>query len=157
MINIVMIDIEHKYMSYNLLVALKVLLFATATCEFLFTVLLHGSYKALVFSGLSSATTLVFVTIPWAICLICLALSFIGYLYTKDTKFIFKYAHYQYMFLALLYIFFTTISFVNPVIIWPVVLNYATDAVWAITILYYRYKIDKLVKADMMKLVDLEV
>lgn len=141
-----------RKLAFDLLITLQALFLVTTIWDFLFTVLVPGSYRALVFSGLGSVATVSLVIVPWALCITFLVITFVIFLVCRDHRPIQSHIHYYYGFLGLMYLGFTLLALSNPLITWPIVINYIVNVVWAASIVYYRIVIRKLHdNADVMK------
>ena len=141
-----------KKTAYDMLISMQLLLLATTFWDFWITLFIHSSLRAMVFSGLGTVSTVAFITVPWAICIILLSLTFIAFLIRPEHCTIQVSTHYMYGFLCVMYSAFTILAITNPLVMWPIALSYAVNAIWAGVVLYFRILVKSIYEpADVMK------
>lgn len=112
------------------------LFLATTTWDFFLTVVVN-SHRSLVFSGLASGTAM-FIIIPWILGIFVLALVILSFLSRKDIPKLTRRVNYEYGLFILIYGALAILAITNPVIMWPVVMNYIVNIIWAGALIYFR-------------------
>ena len=133
-------------MCLNLLFAFQALFLASTTWDFFLTIIVANSHRALIFSQLGIFTSGIIVTL-WLILIFVLAALLLVFLYKKDKNQpgLATVVHHGYFILSLIYLIFFFLGIVNPVVAWPIVLNYMVNFVWSIALIFFRIRIkDKL-------------
>jgi len=130
-----------KNIALNMLVAFQGLFIASTTWDFFLTVVVKESHRALVFSTLAPAAA-TFIIVPWILGILFLAAMLAIYSFNKDSI-IASRIHYEYSGMTVLYMFLFVLGCLSASISWPLLLNYAVNCVWAISLVYFRIVIQK--------------
>lgn len=135
-------DTYWKSLCLNLLFAFQALFLASTTWDFFLTVIVANSHRALIFSQLGIFTTGIIV-IPWLVLIFVLSAMLLVFLYKKDKNQpeLATGVHYGYFILSLLYLIFFFLGIFNPVVAWPIVLNYIVNFVWSIVLIFFRIRV----------------
>lgn len=130
-----------KSLSLNLLFAFQVLFLATATWDFFLTAVISNSHRALVFSQLGAISTGLIV-VPWLASLFVLSIMLIVFLINKEKNqpILTTRVHYEYGVFSIIYLVLAISATTNPLVGWPVVLNYIVNFFWSIILIYFRIK-----------------
>lgn len=144
MINISMRNIElyWRNLSLNMIQAFQGIFLATTAWDFFLTVIID-SHRSLVlanFAGLASAL----IIIPWIAGIFVLLIVFLSFLMRRDsldTKIMKHRVSLEYSIFVVIYSVLAVLAIINPVISWPVVLNYLVNVVWAALLIYFRTKV----------------
>ena|ERR1700756_3526715 len=131
-----------KELATSQLTALRILFLMTVTWDFFLTIVSRASQRAMVLTGVGAQYTPIIV-IPWAICILILAVLIFAHLKKDDQSIITKYGYFVYFAFVGLYLILSCIAFINPLIAWPLMINYAVNIGWALVIVYFRYKLSR--------------
>lgn len=132
----------------NALFTLQALFLGTAIWDFFLTVIVDTSQRSEIFSVLEPGLSGL-ILIPWLGSIIVLAL-FLFRVLTKDVskKPLLKSLHIGYFIMFLVYLALMILSLLDPIIIWPLVMNYFINGAWAIAIIYFRVQILKAIEEN---------
>jgi hypothetical protein len=131
----------------NALFTLQALFLGTAIWDFFLTVIIETSKRSEVFAVLAPGLSGI-ILIPWLGSIIILTLFLFRVLMRKHyDKPLLKPLHIGYFILFLVYLILMILALINPVITWPLVMNYFINGSWAVAILYFRIKILSAVEA----------
>ena len=136
-----------KELATSQLNALRILFLMTVSWDFFLTMTAKASQRALVLTGVGAQYT-PFIVIPWALCILLLAILVYFQLRRIDQSIVTQYGYYIFFAFIGLYLILMLVALINPLILWPLLVNYAVNIVWALTIIYFRYKV-KQTAADM--------
>lgn len=132
-----------KQLAESLLNGLRILFLMTVSWDFFLTLVSKASQRALVLTGVGSGYTPI-IFVPWAFCLFVLALFVLQHLTRKNQSSPLKHGQFIYYAFIGLYLILSCIAFMNPLISWPLIINYLVNIVWAGTIIYFRHRMDLL-------------
>jgi hypothetical protein len=128
-----------------MLFAFQFLFLVNVSWDFFLTVLVNTSEGALVIAGLPGAA-IILLTLSWIIVTFVLAIKLLSYLKkreTNDNPLIF-WVHFGYVFLMILYVILMILAILNPLVPWPVVIQYLVNVLWAATLVYFRHRVKTL-------------
>lgn len=130
-----------KTYSYRALLTLQILFVSTITWDFFLTVLVKASHRANVLLGASSAIAPIIIFF-WILAIV--GLSILAFNSSKEDMEDAGSIHtrYEYFFLALaaiLYILLAWLAIANPLVLWPIVINYLVNIGWVSLLVYFRY------------------
>ena len=135
-----------KAYSYRALMTLQVLFVATLTWDFFLTVLVKTSHRASVMLGSASAVAPIIIFF-WI--LVIVGLSVLVLCSSKSDAGIAsgKFIRYEYLFLvmsAILYVALIILALINPLVLWPILINYAVNIIWVVLLIYFRYHFSRI-------------
>lgn len=137
----------------KILITMRALFIATITWDFFLTVVIKTSQRAHILMG-PGAVFAPFVTILWiAIIIGCFCLM-IGPIFKSpvDVTPVRKFTIYSVLISVIfLYGGLTILAFINPLVLWPVVVNFMVDMTWAFALLYFGPKYQRMKEADEAK------
>ena len=112
------------------------LFLASTTWDFFLTVVVQ-SHRALVFAGLSAGTS-AFIILPWIVGIFIVAAMLVFFMISKEKAVLSTRINFEYIGMALVYAALFFIAIFNPMVAWPVVVNYIVNVVWAVSLVYFR-------------------
>jgi hypothetical protein len=134
-----------RHAALDMLFVFQFLFLLNVSWDFFLTVLLNTSQGALVIAGLPTlAVTLL--SLSWIIVVFVLAVKLLSYLKkreTDDNPLVF-WVHFGYIFLMILYVVLMILAILNPVVAWPIIVQYLVNILWAATLIYFRHRIKTL-------------
>lgn len=133
-------DLTWKKLATSQLTALRILFLLTVSWDFFLTIIAKAAQRALVLTGVGTTYT-PFIIFPWAITLFALALLILLHLKKDDQAAITTYGYFVYISFIIIYAMLAIIAFINPLVAWPLIINYLVNIVWAISIMYFRSKV----------------
>lgn len=131
-----------KELATSQLNALRILFLMTVSWDFFLTIISKASQRALLLTGVGAQYTPI-VVIPWAACILLLAILLYFQLKKDDQSVVTQYGYYVYFAFIGLYVILSCIALINPLISWPLMLNYIVNILWASTIVYFRFKVNQ--------------
>lgn len=129
-----------KDLATSLFTALRVFFLVTSTWDFFLTIVAKASQRALVLTGIGASYT-PYIVMPWACSIILLAFLLLDHLRKKDQSIVTRYGVYVYVAFIAIYISLAILAVINPLVSWPLVLNFLANAGWAVAIMYFRFKL----------------
>jgi hypothetical protein len=139
---------QHTYwknLSLNMLCLFQGLFLASTTWDFFLTVVVH-SHRALVFAGLSTGTA-AFIILPWITGIFIMAAMLVAFMISKEKSVMSTRINFEYGGMICVYLVLFFMAMFNPVVAWPIVMNYLVNAVWAASLIYYKIAIRNCVKS----------
>lgn len=135
-----------KAYSYRVLMTLQVLFVATLTWDFFLTVLVKTSHRASVILGTTSAIAPIIIFF-WI--LVIIGLLVLAFCSSKADAGIAssKFIRYEYLFLVMsmiLYVALIILALINPLVLWPILINYAVNIIWVCLLIYFRYHFSRI-------------
>ena len=130
-----------KNLSLNMLCIFQGAFLATTTWDFFLTVVVH-SHRSLVFAGLSAGTA-TFIILPWIVGIFIMAAMLVAYMISKEKSALSKRINFEYSGIVCVYVVLFFMALFNPLVSWPVAMNYLVNIVWAISLMYFRIAIRK--------------
>lgn len=129
-----------KDLSTSLLTALRILFLMTVSWDFFLTIIAKASQRALLLTGIGAQYT-PFIIIPWACAILILAILLLAHLKHIDQSVVTTYGYAVYIIFIIIYTLLTIITFMNPLVAWPLAINYLVNITWAAIIIYFRFKV----------------
>jgi hypothetical protein len=139
--------IAWKELAYKMLIMLRVLLVATLSWDFFLTFGFQASQRALLLSGIGSVFT-PYVIALWILTIIGMTFILVYGTYGKK-ECEEKISKIAYLLMAsgfVLYGSLIILSLLNPIVAWPVILNYMVNLVWIMSLIYFKREFSALDK-----------
>ena|ERR1035437_1501144 len=128
-----------KKLTINMLLVSQLLFILNTIWDFFLTIMLHAA-RSRIFEILPGMAALIIT--PWIVMIFILSASLIVSMLSGE-KLVVKYDKYGYMVITTIYLVLFVLSLFNPMISWPIMLNYIVNATWAISIIYFKSSIIK--------------
>jgi hypothetical protein len=135
-----------KDLSLNMFLASQGLFICTTVWDFFMTVIIPNSVRSHIFSGISTTLSMILI-VSWLLGIFILTGILFTFLLRDEYKPMPVTINIEYSGIILLYSVLGIISLFNPIIVWPVILNYVVNILWAFTLIYFRRAIQ--LAADM--------
>lgn len=134
------------------LILVRMIFALTITWDFFLTVVVSTSQRAQVLTGLGA------VFAPWIVGLwLVVLLGMLVLLYdhafiNTDMKTVNKkkmyLVHGVFVLTIILYASLAILAFLNPLVFWPVVVNFCVNILWSGTLIYFRYKMQQIIEME---------
>ena len=134
-----------RELAYNMLVILRTLFVITISWDFFLTIGFQTAQRALVLTGIGSMFA-PYLIVLWLITIVGLVFVLIYGTYGKEGC-EGKIGKIAYFFLGVAFVLYGTLlilAVLNPVVAWPIVLNYLINLSWIISLIYFRKEFSKL-------------
>lgn len=118
---------------------MQALFIGTVAWDFFLTILTQ-SIRSHIFTGMPAAVSMMII-IPWILGIFILLAMLLIFMINKDTDPLISNKNFEYGGMALVYIILFFIGLFNPLIPWPIVLNYLLNIVWAGSLICFRIAI----------------
>lgn len=132
-------NINWRELAYKMLIMLRVLFTITLSWDFFLTVGFQTSQRALVFSGVGALFS-PYLIILWLLCIVGMTFILIYGTYGKK-ECQEKISKLAYLLMAggfVLYGSLVILAIMNPIVAWPVILNYIVNLGWVMSLVYFR-------------------
>ena len=126
-----------KTLALNMLTASQSLFVVNTVWDFFMTVVVPNSVRSHIFANIS-ATASIFIILPWLIGIFALTILLFGSLVNGENELIKHKINIEYGAIMIVYIALFIVSCFNPVMVWPIMLNYVVNIVWACTLICFR-------------------
>lgn len=141
-----------KGFSRKLIMTMRTLFVATITWDFFLTVVIKTSQRAHVLMG-PGAVFAPFLIIIWAVVIMGLCYILLDVVRIQspaiEAENRRKYTAYGLLLLTIiLYISLTILAIMNPVVMWPVVVNFAVNLGWGVALFYFRNKFMSILNSE---------
>lgn len=128
-----------KNLALNMLIAFQSLFIGSTATDFFLTVLVDTNRSQVLF-GFSSLAT-VAIILPWILGIFMLSIM-LGVVITSENSIPWiPGIDIEYIGMLLLYLVLFLIAIFNPLIAWPIIMNYLVHAAWVCVIIYFRVAI----------------
>lgn len=124
-----------KRVAFNMLFTYQALFLGTTSWDFFLTVIVQ-SHRSLIFSSLGAAS--MFLIFPWIIGLFVLTFMLLIYMVDEEKQLMVTKWNFDYIGMIILYIIMFLLALFNPIVAWPIMLNYLINIAWAGSLLYFR-------------------
>jgi hypothetical protein len=129
-----------KTLALNMLFAFQGLFIISTAVDFFLTVL-SNSARSQVLTELSPLASMIII-LPWIAGIFILALMLIIFIANTSNKPWIPGVDIEYSGMLLLYLALFFIAIFNPLVIWPVVVNYLAHIIWVCAIMYFRIAVN---------------
>lgn len=117
--------------------AFQALYICTTVWDFFLTVAIPNSNRSQIFSALSP-TLSVTIILCWLASILILTVILFSYLLKDEYTPVTPTVNIEYSIIIVLYACILIITLFNPIILWPLVLNYIVNIIWGITLICFR-------------------
>lgn len=129
-----------KALAQNMFLIIQGLFIATVIWDFFLTVIVPGSTRSHIFYGLSLPISIGIISI-WIIGIFLMTGIFFTFILRENYTLFPRTINIEYIGIILFYTLLCVISFFNPVIVWPIILNYTINIIWAVSIICFKNSI----------------
>lgn len=133
-----MSDIDNfwKICVLNMIQIFQGLFLATTTWDFFLTIIVK-SHRSLVFSVMAPGTAM-FIIVPWILGIFILSIIILSFFSRGGMPKLTKRVNYEYGLFIFIYGALAILAIFNPIVMWPVVMNYIVNIIWAGILIYIR-------------------
>jgi hypothetical protein len=125
-----------KRVAFNMLFTCQALFLGTTAWDFFLTVIVQ-SHRSLVFTGIGASLS-TFIILPWIIGIFVLMFMLLLYMANEDKQLMITRWNFDYIGMIILYVIMFVLALTNPVVAWPILLNYLINIAWAGSLIYFR-------------------
>jgi len=128
--------INWKKLSLNMFLTYQILFVFTVIWDFFVTVAVPNTVRAHIFSSLPLITS-VAIIVPWLLWIFIIAGIICLCIMKDDCNVIYERSVLKYGSIAVLYSIMLVLSIISPLVIWPVLVSYSINIIWALTLVYF--------------------
>ena len=134
--------VRWRILTLKMLSVFQSLFLLTASWDFFTTIIITSSARSKIFFGLSIwATSLV--TIMWISGIFLAACLLVVSMFTRKYTMLNYGIDAQYSMLSTVYVILFIVGIFNTLVPWTIILNYATNLIWAVSLVIFRILINR--------------